>query len=78
MSDVKLEPLSIPESVDTLINIENVRQLQDGWPSATGIPTGNAEENVSMLRVNEAMGFRPDYVTAMWKLTLQAGRLVSG
>lgn len=42
------------------IKTANVELAQQRWPSVERIYTGNAEDNLPMLRINQKMGFVPD------------------
>ena len=70
----QLETLVLAEHrghrLGALIKIANVRALQAALPSCPRIVTSNAEENVPMLRVNVAMGFRAHSLGANWTLAL--------
>jgi GNAT superfamily N-acetyltransferase len=51
-----------------LLKVENLRFLGKHEPSVGRIDTWNADSNVPMLRVNEAMGFRPVRHGSEWEL----------
>ena len=53
-----------------LLKIDNLRHLQEAWPSVRRVAAANAEENRPILAVNEALGFVAVEVTGIWKLAL--------
>ncbi|WP_413319405.1 GNAT family N-acetyltransferase [Agrococcus sp. 1P02AA] len=53
-----------------LVKAENLLQLGRLHPDRTRIITWNAEENRPMLRVNEALGFRPVAAEGGWQRSL--------
>lgn len=54
----------------TLVKVANLRQLATASPSTTQVKTFNADENAPMLRINRLLGFRPDTLSAAWRLDL--------
>ncbi|MBO0811886.1 MAG: hypothetical protein J2P23_07540 [Microlunatus sp.] len=54
------------------IKINNIRQLMAADHGAARIITGNAGENEAMLRINQALGFRPFVMTGWWEKKLTA------
>jgi GNAT superfamily N-acetyltransferase len=54
----------------TLVKVANVRAAREAFPRAERIHTWNAEENVHMLGINVALGFRPAGISAVWQKRL--------
>jgi GNAT superfamily N-acetyltransferase len=54
----------------TLIKVANLHHARAQRPELRVIDTCNADSNPYMVRINEAMGFRPHHRTAEWQLDL--------
>ncbi|MEO7194828.1 MAG: GNAT family N-acetyltransferase [Pseudonocardiaceae bacterium] len=54
----------------TLIKVANLHLAQSQRPELRVIDTCNADSNQHMVRINEAMGFRPHHRTGEWQLDL--------
>lgn len=54
-----------------LLKLAGIAQLRREVPHAERITTMNAEENRHMIRVNEAVGFKPVTWTVVWQLKLR-------
>jgi GNAT superfamily N-acetyltransferase len=54
----------------TIIKIENLRYARTLDPKMLHVTTWNAAANGYMIRINEALGFRPAYGQMEWKLAL--------
>jgi RimJ/RimL family protein N-acetyltransferase len=54
----------------TIVKIENLRYAQSLDPKLSRITTWNAAANGYMIRINEALGFRPAYGQMEWQLPL--------
>jgi RimJ/RimL family protein N-acetyltransferase len=54
----------------TILKIENLRYAQRVEPKLSRITTWNAAANGYMIRINEALGFRPAYGQMEWQLPL--------
>lgn len=50
-----------------LVKVANLHYLRANAPTVTAIDTFNADENVHMIAINEAMGFRPLYAWQNWQ-----------
>ncbi|WP_369045091.1 GNAT family N-acetyltransferase [Sinomonas sp. P10A9] len=53
-------------SLGMWIKLANLAQYRARFPSARKVVTSNAEENVHMLAINEALGFRPAGYDGEW------------
>ncbi|MGH3833619.1 MAG: GNAT family N-acetyltransferase [Pseudonocardiaceae bacterium] len=54
----------------TLIKVANLHLAQSQRPELRVIDTCNADSNQHMVRINEAIGFRPHHRTGEWQLDL--------
>lgn len=54
----------------TLVKAANLLRIRETVPNASAIMTSNAEENRSMLDINEALGFQPYLVEASFQRLL--------
>jgi GNAT superfamily N-acetyltransferase len=54
----------------TIVKIENLRYARRIEPKLSRITTWNAAANGYMIRINEALGFRPAYGQMEWQLAL--------
>ena len=54
----------------TVVKIENLRYARRIQPNLSRITTWNAAANGYMIRINEALGFRPAYGQMEWQLAL--------
>lgn len=53
-----------------MVKAANLLHLLDAYRDTESVQTYNAEENVHMVAVNEALGFRPVERMTIWQLTL--------
>ncbi|MGN6599129.1 MAG: GNAT family N-acetyltransferase [Actinomycetes bacterium] len=54
------------------LKLANTRALRDASPATRRVHTWNAASNEHMIRINEAVGFRPTQVWTQWQLRLPA------
>lgn len=54
----------------TLVKLHNIRELAVHAPHITRLLTWNADENIPMLAINRAFGFRLHALTGHWQKTL--------
>ena len=45
-----------------------LQKLLAEWPEGRYVRTGNADSNAPMLRINDALGFRPDLAYTVWQV----------
>lgn len=69
------ETIVVPEHrghrLGTLIKVVNLRLARAQRPELRVIDTCNADSNPHMVRINEAMGFRPHHRLVWWQLDLR-------
>ena len=53
------------------LKAQMIDQLLRERPQVTDIRTGNATSNAAMLRINEALGFRPYVAQSLWQASLE-------
>jgi GNAT superfamily N-acetyltransferase len=68
--DTIVDPDHRGHRLGMFIKIANLRELRRVSPTSASIQTWNAESNEHMVRVNDALGFRPAEYSKQWQLEL--------
>jgi len=59
------------QGLGSWLKAEMIQRIRQDWPQVEVIRTNNANSNAPMLKINEAMGFKPYLANAVWQVEIE-------